>query len=367
MGYFNSPFSLYPARAESRDSLNVSHATKKDTAVVGNSNDSDQKSSSDDSLGFSIDNSIIIAQVIPDFSGVRAESFSGDVNLNYGPEFFGVDNSCALSFSQGCRKEAYFSIQYIGIGPNLLPFSSDDYQNKEIYKLFNENSDDIIEVGENAKISIESDYEIIDSSQFNGGASIAFGYDFGGFRGELLSTYTSFTQKLSVDGGFVRYTVSGGDVSGSSPRVPVGESFVSYTNTKPNDLEINIETYSFLLRSFIDIPTGSRFSSFFGIGLGAKYIDVGSGATEGWDICSQVNRNINTTQFDPCPAKFKIDGGSKTVFVGQAIAGVSFSLTKNLSLNSEVIYDYASPGEAGDYKFSSNGYFAGSLGLRYKF
>lgn len=306
-------------------------------------------------------NSFDVSQALP-YLGEGLNSLSGQT-LNYGPEFFGVDSSCSLGFSQGCNKGPYFSILYIGSGSSMLPITN--YESSATYKLYTEEGESVFNRA-STTISIKSEYKVAVQSEPKAGGSIALGYDFGGFRSELLSTYSSFKQKLSVTGGTTQFSIS--ESGGTSGKIPVGTYYSGdFLNTKPNDLQIDIDSYSLLLRSFIDIPTGSRFVPFLGFGLGGKYVNVGSASSKGWDVCTQANSYSDIDLFNPCPARFNIDGGSTIVFAGQVTAGTSFVLTKNLSLTSDVIYDYTSSGAAGDYKFSSNGYFTGSIGLRYKF
>ena len=118
-----------------------------------------------------------------------------------------------------------------------------------------------------------------------------------------------------------------------------------------------------IARGFIDVPTGLPITPFFGVGLGAKVVYVGSDSSEGYDICTDASPSL----YNPCPTKFEIEGGSTIVLTGQAIAGLSLQLTEKVSLNSELTYDYTSGGTAGDYDFTDIGNFTGSFGFRYKF
>ena len=307
-----------------------------------------------------VNHNVILSQSLP---ANTSNLFESNLEEAYGPEFFGVDTSCALSLAIGCRKGFYFSTSYVGTDSNILPILSGSYENTETTILYRSNvSEDDALLGRDIEISILTDLEISERTEPNFGGNIVIGYDHGGFRTELMGSISSFTKTLSVTGGLNAFTFDRAFFAGGEEILSAG-TFVEIGGPLPDDITFDIDTYTFMLRGFVDIPTGFPITPFFGVGLGAKAIYVGSDSSEGYDICTTVDPSL----YNPCPAKFEVEGGSTIVFTGQAIAGLSFQLTEKVSLNSELTYDYTSGGTAGDYDFTDNGNFTGSFGVRYKF
>ena len=304
-------------------------------------------------------NYTIIAQSMP---GANQSLLNSNLEEVYGPEFFGVDTSCALRIAIGCKKGFYFSTSYVGTNSNILPISSGSYETIETTLLYRSGTraDDAF-YGLEALISIRSDLEISDNTEHNFGGNILLGYDYGGFRTDIMGSVSSFTKTLGVNGGSNFYTLNkpfnGGGVNYSAG------SYHEIGGALPEDISFDIDTYTLMARGFIDVPTGLPITPFFGFGLGAKAVYVGSDSSEGYDICTHSSPSL----YNPCPSKFEVEGGTTLVFTGQVIAGLSLQLTKKASLNSELIYDYTSGGTAGEYDFADSGNFTGSFGIRYKF
>jgi len=252
-------------------------------------------------------------------------------NLKVGP--------CALPFMENCVVGPYVSAAFSnssinGIGASAS--STTSYSN----------------VGgiNNLNIASTSNNTFTTGSISTAGADFSIGYDLGGIRTELNYAFTTGSSSSSnlVGSGSDTYVVSG----------VVNGTFLS--NASATIAPLSFTRQSLLINTAIDIPTGTRFIPYFGVGIGAARVSIGSINQETSDLCGQA-------QVGKCPAILRTNGGTGSALAAQTKAGLSYLLNLRTIMFLEAVYDYTGSVTVENLNLDSFSQYSGKLGVRYRF
>ena len=114
------------------------------------------------------------------------------------------------------------------------------------------------------------------------------------------------------------------------------------------DLELNAKSY--MIYGYKDIPTESKFTPYFGVGLGTSTL-------------STEATNVSISGID-----VTLPGSSESVFTYGIKGGIGYKIADNTSLYSEASYlNYASFSTDSNENYDSNNLFGITAGLRFNF
>ena len=179
------------------------------------------------------------------------------------------------------------------------------------------------------------------------GGDLALGYDFGGIRTELSYAYSSGnTNNISVTGTDT-YTVTGA----------INAQFPLNANSTAN--AINFTRQALLANVALDIPTGYRIYPYFGAGIGAAFVSLGSTSVQTNDLCAGVPVN--------CPTTFSLAGGTGSALAVQAKAGIAYMVNLRTSIYMEAVYDYTGNVTISTLSLNAFDQYSGKLGIRFRF
>ncbi|MFZ9269889.1 MAG: P44/Msp2 family outer membrane protein [Prochlorococcaceae cyanobacterium] len=252
-------------------------------------------------------------------------------NLKVGP--------CALPFMENCVVGPYVSAAFSissnnGIGASAS--STTSYTNVGGIPNFN--------------VASTSNNSFTTGSSSTAGADFSVGYDLGGIRTELNYAFTTGS-------------TSSTNLFGSGTDLYVTTGFANRTDT--NNASATISPLSFtrqslLFNTAIDIPTGTRLIPYFGGGIGAAWLSIGSINQETSDLC--VELRVGT-----CPAILSTNGGTGAALAAQAKAGLSYLINLRTIMFIEAVYDYTGAVTIGNLNLNSFSQYSGKLGVRYRF
>ena len=159
-----------------------------------------------------------------------------------------------------------------------------------------------------------------------------------------------FVYSLAIGKGFndwrVEFNYSGTTLSTNSVSVTSGGTGVTASITP--DLEV--EAKSYMIYGFKDIPNETKFTPYFGVGLGTSSL-----STEATTV-SVSGTNV------------ALEAASESVFTYGIKGGIGYEIADNTSLYSEATYlNYASFSTDFDENYDSNNYFGISAGVRFNF
>lgn len=117
----------------------------------------------------------------------------------------------------------------------------------------------------------------------------------------------------------------------------------------------DVKTFSFMLNTYFDIDTGTSFTPFIGGGIGVANVDV------------TIRGTVTTDEGGVVTTESASVGDDDTKFAYQAIAGVAFAMSDNISL--DLSYRYFATADLefdGDVKSEYGGHNL-MIGFRYSF
>ena len=189
------------------------------------------------------------------------------------------------------------------------------------------------------------------------GGGLAFPSD---IEGDFIDSGNQIGVKFSTDDPFIysvalgkefndwrlEFNYSGTTLSSDSVTATIGG--IGATGSISPDLELEVKSY--MIYGYKDIPNESKFTPFFGLGLGTSSL------------------SIEAKTYNVSGSNVSLGAASESVFTYGIKGGIGYEIAENTSLYSEATYvNYASFTSEANENYDSNNHFGITAGLRFTF